>query len=97
MVEWNSEGEAPITQIVINEAGNGKVRSTLSPLGDDIHPYQAELAHFLDCLETGATPIVTVREAMMDVKVALAAIESIRSGKPITIATFTAETAKVSA
>ena len=97
MVEWNSEGEAPITQIVINEAGNGKVRSTLSPLGDDIHPYQAELAHFLDCLETGATPMVTVREAMMDVKVALAAIESIRSGKPITIATFTAETAKVSA
>lgn len=91
MVEWNSEGEAPITQILINGEGNGKVRSTLSPLGDDIHPYQAELAHFLDCVETGAPPLVTVRDAMLDVKVALAAIESMRVGKPITIADFTAE------
>ncbi|MCB0109345.1 MAG: Gfo/Idh/MocA family oxidoreductase [Caldilineaceae bacterium] len=88
LLEWNSEGEAPITQILLNETGNGKVRSTLSPMGNDIHPYQAELAHFLDCVDNGTTPLVTARDAMMSVKVALAAIESIRSGKPVELATF---------
>ncbi|MCB0189120.1 MAG: hypothetical protein KDE31_32850, partial [Caldilineaceae bacterium] len=82
------EGPAPITQVVLNESGNGKIRSTANPLGGDIHPYTAELAHFLDCLETGIAPLVTARDAMMDVKVALAAIESMRVGKPITIAEF---------
>jgi len=88
MVEWNSEGEAPITQIMANDAGTGNVRSTLSPMGDDIHPYQAELAHFLACVAQNKRPLVTVRDAMMSVKVALAAIESMRIGKPVEIATF---------
>lgn len=88
LLEWNSEGEAPITQITANEAGNGKVRNTFNPIGNDIHPYQAELAHFLDCVDKGTTPAVTVRDAMMSVKVALAAIESVRTGKPVQIATF---------
>lgn len=97
MLEWNSEGEAPITQVMINETGDGKVRSTLSPLGNDIHPYQAELAHFLDCVDNGTAPLVTVRDAMMSVKVALAAIESMRVGKPIEVATFTETTKGVGA
>lgn len=89
MIEWDSEGEAPITSILRNEADTGKIRATLSPLGPDIHPYKAELAHFLHCLETGEPMRVTPRDALMAVKVALAAIESVRTGKPVEIATFT--------
>lgn len=89
MIEWDSEGEAPITSILRNDADNGKIRTTLSPLGPDIHPYKAELAHFLHCLETGEPMRVTPRDALMAVKVALAAIESVRTGKPVDIATFT--------
>ncbi|MCB0064591.1 MAG: Gfo/Idh/MocA family oxidoreductase [Caldilineaceae bacterium] len=88
LLEWDAEGPAPITQVLRNETNDGKMRTTASPLGADIHPYTAELAHFLDCLETGATPLVTARDAMLDVKVALAAIESMRIGKPITMANF---------
>lgn len=89
MMEWDSEGEAPITRIVANEAGTSKHRTTLSPYGGDINPYKAELAHFLHCLETGEPMRVTPQDGLMAVKVALAAIESARTGKPIEIATFT--------
>lgn len=89
LVEWDAEGAAPITQVMRNAEDNSKIRTTMSPLGPDIHPYTAELAHFLACLETGEPPLVSARDAMMDVKVALAAIESMRTGKPMTIADFT--------
>jgi predicted dehydrogenase len=59
-----------------------------SPLATEDNPYRAELAHFLHCLETGATPRVTPHDALMAVKVSLAAIESVRTGQPIEIATF---------
>ncbi|MEZ4864764.1 MAG: Gfo/Idh/MocA family oxidoreductase [Caldilineaceae bacterium] len=88
MMEWDSEGDAPITRIMLNETGDGKVRSTLSPYGPDIYPYKAELAHFLHCLETGEPTRVTPHDGLMAVKVALAAIESVRTGKPVEIATF---------
>ena len=88
IVEWDSEGEAPITRIVANETGTGKARTTLSPYGPDIQPYKAELADFLNHLETGEPMRVSPRDALMAVKVALAAIESVRSGQPIEIATF---------
>ncbi len=93
LLEWDAEDRAPITQILRNEGNDGKIRSTASPLGTDIHPYTAELAHFLDCLESGSEPLVTARDAMMDVKVALAAIESMRTGQPVDIATFREERA----
>ncbi|MEZ4733323.1 MAG: Gfo/Idh/MocA family oxidoreductase [Caldilineaceae bacterium] len=88
IVEWDSEGEASVTRIVLNEAGNGKVRTTLNPYGPDIHPYKAELAHFLQCLETGEPLRVTPHDGLMAVKVALAAIESVRTGRPVDIAGF---------
>lgn len=89
LIEWDAEGPAPITQVLRNETNDGKVRTTISPIGGDIHPYKAELAHFLACVETGEAPLISAREAMMNVKVALAANESMRLGKPITIADFT--------
>ena len=88
MIEWDAEEDAPITMIMANAAGDGKVRSTASPIAPDDNPYYAELKHFLDCLETGQPFRVTPRDALEGVKVALAAIESVRTGKPINLATF---------
>jgi len=88
MLEWDAEEDAPITKIMVNATGDGKIRSTTSPLAPDDNPYYAELAHFLECLETGQSFRVTPRDALQGVKVALAAIESVRTGKPIDIATF---------
>lgn len=89
LIEWDTNDPAPISEILVNASGDGHIRNLDSPYGIDTHPYAAELAHFLDCLETGKPPLITARDAMMNVKVALAAIESMRTGKPITLADFT--------
>lgn len=54
-----------------------------SPTGND--PYQLELAHFLDCLEKGATPSITPKDGTEAVRIALAAIESARTGSVVTL------------
>ena len=50
-----------------------------------VNPYQAELQHFLDCLEAGVPPSITAHDGMEAVRIALAALESIRSGQPVTL------------
>lgn len=54
-----------------------------SPTGNE--PYQLELAHFLDCIERGVTPSITPKDGTEAVRIALAAIESARTGQVITL------------
>ena len=51
-----------------------------------VNPYQAELQHFCDCVEAGTTPSITPHDGRAAVQIALAAIESIRTGQPVTLA-----------
>jgi predicted dehydrogenase len=88
MLEWDSAQDEPITQIMVNATGEGKRISNHSPFAPTDNPYHAELAHFLACLESGRPFLVTPHDARMAVKVALAAIESVRTGRPVEIAKF---------
>ncbi|MDQ3248203.1 MAG: Gfo/Idh/MocA family oxidoreductase, partial [Chloroflexota bacterium] len=88
MVEWDAEEDTSVTKIMLDAERTGKVRTVASPLAPDDNPYFAELAHFLACLESGDPFRVTPHDGLMAVKVALAAIESVRTGQPITIASF---------
>ncbi len=54
-----------------------------SPTGNN--PYQLELAHFIDCLERGITPCILPQDGREAVRIAIAAIESIETGKPVTL------------
>jgi len=54
-----------------------------SPTG--MNPYEAELQHFLDSLEMGVPPSISPRDGMEAVRIALAALESIETGKPVTL------------
>jgi predicted dehydrogenase len=54
-----------------------------SPTGNN--PYQLELAHFLDCLERGITPSILPQDGREAVRIALAAIESIETGKAVSL------------
>jgi predicted dehydrogenase len=54
-----------------------------SPTGNN--PYQLELAHFIDCLERGATPSILPQDGKEAVRIALAALESIETGQPVTL------------
>ena len=48
-------------------------------------PYQMELQHFLDCLEAGTPPSISPQDGMEAVRIALAALESIDTGLPVTL------------
>jgi predicted dehydrogenase len=87
-LEWDAAENKPITQIMSTPTRDGKILTEYSPLAPVDNPYNAELAHFLTCIETGQPFRVTPHDALMAVKVALAAIESVRSGQPVGIATF---------
>jgi len=51
----------------------------------DKSPYQAELEHFIKCLETGEEPVVNGRDALEALRISLAAIESVQTGEPVTL------------
>ncbi len=51
----------------------------------DYNPYQAELEHFLQCVETGTTPSITPQDGIEAVRIALAALQSIQTGQPVTL------------
>jgi predicted dehydrogenase len=59
---------------------------TTASLHDD--PYFLEFKHVLDTLDSGAEFLITPNDALAALRVALAAIESLRTGRPIDIATF---------
>ena len=48
-------------------------------------PYTAELEHFVRCLQTGEDPVVGGHDAREALRVSLAAIESVRTGEPVTL------------
>jgi predicted dehydrogenase len=60
--------------------------SDARPPDDD--PYVRELRHFLEALDSGAEFLVTPRDALAALRVALAAIESLRTGRPIDVNRF---------
>ena len=68
-----SGGDGPRAGVAIPE----------SPLA--VNPYQLELQHFLDCLEQGVTPSITPQDGREAVRIALAALESLESGQPVTL------------
>ncbi len=88
IVEWDSLDSPSFIVQRRNESDDGLIASAYSPVAPEEQPYYAELAHFLDCFERGVPAEVTPHDALMAVKISLAAIESMRSGRPISIAEF---------
>ena len=50
-----------------------------------VDTFQAEMAHFLDCLDQGATPITSGKEERKPLAAVLAAYESLRQGSRINV------------
>ena len=68
------------------EGGKLTVPGGMIAPSDD--PYYRELKHFLDCLQSGDDFLVAPRDGLAALKVALAATESVRTGRVVDIATF---------
>jgi UDP-N-acetylglucosamine 3-dehydrogenase len=84
LLEYNHNQPAGVPLRIALEGGDGPragVAVPESPVA--VNPYQAELAHFLDCLEKGVPPSITAEDGKEAVRIALAALESIQTDKPV--------------
>jgi len=63
------------------EEGAARVQVPNSPLPEG--PYQTELRHFLAAVEAGTPPLVTGDEAVRSLALALAVLQSTRTGRPV--------------
>ncbi|MEW6231666.1 MAG: Gfo/Idh/MocA family oxidoreductase [Chloroflexota bacterium] len=50
-----------------------------------VTPFQAEISHFLECIEQDREPLVSPEDALAALEISLAALESIESGQPVTL------------
>jgi UDP-N-acetylglucosamine 3-dehydrogenase len=82
IIDYDSTKAVPITAVArTKREGTQGVAVPESPLKEN--PYFLELKHFLTCIETGESPLVTSEDAYKAMEVAFAAIESVKSGKPV--------------
>ncbi len=86
-LNFNAPGGASyIAALASSDSGRAGVPVPESPTA--VNPYQAELAHFLDCLERGVAPDIAPRDGLEAVRIATAALESARTGRPVILADF---------
>ncbi|WP_043929652.1 Gfo/Idh/MocA family protein [Bacillus sp. EB01] len=84
ILEYDSLKEEPvllsIRQTHEEQAG---VAVPQSPLKKS--PYHVELEHFLICLKTNETPLVTAEDAYKAMEISAAALQSLKTGLPVTL------------
>ena len=78
--------EVTFKQEAIASGGNVTIPGGFIDAADD--PYRLELAHFLQCVDSGEEFRVQPEDGVAAMRIALAAMESVRTGKPVDIATF---------
>lgn len=94
LIEWDSFQPPPIIAAFHEAEQPGQTRHlTANPLAAQDDPYYAQLAHVLECLAQNKPFLVTPHDATMALKVSLAALESMRTGLPIELASFQEKTA----
>jgi len=91
LIETDNMSSTPlVARLSANEGEPAKFAMPESPLAPEDDPYYREDKHFLDCIESGEPFSVTPEEAMAAVKLALAAMESAKTGKAIELACYEA-------
>jgi UDP-N-acetylglucosamine 3-dehydrogenase len=82
ILEYDSLKEEPVLLSIRNSnEEKGGVAVPQSPLKKS--PYYIELEHFLHCLKTNETPIVTAEDAYKAMEVSVAALQSLKTGLPV--------------
>lgn len=90
LLEWDSSDLSPFTVSVdAAKTGDEKIPGADNPLAPTDDPYYLEFKHVLECLDAGKPFLVSPHDGLMALKLALAAIESMKTGQPVTLDTFT--------
>ncbi|CAH1217729.1 Myo-inositol 2-dehydrogenase [Paenibacillus allorhizoplanae] len=85
VIRFNSEEAVSLKMFKVN---NDLPETPALPLPKSpsmYNPYYLELAHFVECLQTGAEPDITIADARSALQTGLAAIESAATGRPVRI------------
>ncbi|MEH7246796.1 Gfo/Idh/MocA family oxidoreductase [Neobacillus niacini] len=84
ILEYDSLKEEPVLLSIRNSnEEKGGVAVPQSPLKKS--PYYIELEHFLHCLKTNKTPIVTAEDAYKAMGISVAALQSLKTGLPVSL------------
>lgn len=84
VIEWNSDEQAPVRTFTLTKGGgNSSVGLPLSGLSDD--PYALEIQHAYRAIKNNLPFEVTPHDGLEALRIALAAKESIATGKPVTL------------
>jgi Predicted dehydrogenases and related proteins len=82
ILRHDSAAESPVASFLAASDGEAPdVGLPSSPLADS--PYDLEIADFARCVEMGSEPRVTARDGLSALRIALAAIESAKSGRAV--------------
>ena len=85
MITHDSAASAPMAASLRSSGGVGGVAVPESPMAEGEDPYYLEIAAFVAALEKGEPPPVTLQDAREATRIALAALESIETGKVVTL------------
>ncbi len=85
MITHDSAASAPLAASLRSTGGGGGVAVPESPMAEGEDPYYLEIAAFVAALEKGEPPPVTLQDAREATRIALAALESIETGKAVTL------------
>ena len=84
LIEWSSDEHAPVRSFLLHRPGEAvSVGLPVAGLSDD--PYALELQHAYRCIRSGEPFEVTAHDALEALRIALAARESIATGKPVSL------------
>jgi predicted dehydrogenase len=83
LIEYESVDQQPIARYLPPGTGEEFLGLPASPLADD--PFVQELGDFASALSTGAAPRVSAEDGIAALRIALAAVESSRVGRPVRI------------
>lgn len=84
IIEWDSRTQPPVEVSLAQEDGSLS-SSGSSPTAPKHDPYFAELSHFVQCVEAKEPFLVSPTDGLMAVKISRAAIESLETGKAVSI------------
>jgi predicted dehydrogenase len=84
MIDHDSIRSVPFTIAKRTEASAApSVAVPQNPMASEDDPFFKELSHFMHCVSTNSKPSITLADGRAAVAIALAALESIQSGKPV--------------
>ncbi|MER3482006.1 MAG: gfo/Idh/MocA family oxidoreductase [Meiothermus sp.] len=84
LIEWSSDEHTPVRSFTLTRDGNtSSVGLPTSGLSDD--PYAVELQHAYRAIVSGEPFEVTAKDGLEALRIALAARQSIATGKPVTL------------